>query len=95
MSLFDQVDPQEQAIAEMELNEWIDSQPVPQPPIQPTCGHCIYFNSRGIDIDGIQGVCQLRTEIEYHPTGVFHVYLSRESTDEICHRFTDKEAVPF
>jgi hypothetical protein len=95
MSLFERLDPQEQTIAEAEYNEWIDSQPVPEQPVTPTCGHCIYFNSRGIDIDEIRGVCRLKTEIEYHSTGVFHLYLSRESTDEICHRFTDKTTVPF
>jgi hypothetical protein len=93
MSLFDQLDPQERAIAETELNEWIDSQPVSEMPIPPTCGHCIHFEVR--DIDGIHGVCRAKTYRDWNGLVPLTVHPSREATDEPCDRFLDTEAVPF
>jgi hypothetical protein len=94
MSLFDHLDPQERTIAEAELNEWIDRNPAPEPPITSTCGHCIHFDSHN-DIDGIRGMCRAKTELEFHDRGALTVCLPREATDEICDRFIDMEAVPF
>jgi hypothetical protein len=87
MSLFDHLDPQERTIAEAELNEWIDRNPAPEPPITLTCGHCKHFDSRGLDIDGIKGLCRATSEIEFHDRGALTLHPPREATDEICHLY--------
>lgn len=86
MSLFNQLDPQEQTIAEIELNEWIDRHPAPEPPITPTCGHCLHFDSRN-DIDGIRGMCRAKSELEFYTNVVLTLHPPREATDEICHLY--------
>jgi hypothetical protein len=88
MSLFSQLDPQEQAIAEVEYNEWIDQQPEPEPlVIPPTCGQCQYFELR----EGIWGLCRAKSERDWET--YLTVHPSREPSDEVCHLY--KEAIPF
>jgi hypothetical protein len=91
MALFDQLDPQERAIAEAEYNDWIDSQPAPEQPLKPTCGHCQHFESR--DIDGIRGVCKAKTYRDWDAGRSFlTLNPTREATDEICHLYQEAAA---
>jgi hypothetical protein len=93
MSLFDHLDPQERAIAETELNDWIDRHPTLETPLPPTCGQCKHFDSNGLDIDGIRGMCRAKSELEFYTNVVLTLHPPREATDEICHLYV--EAVPF
>jgi hypothetical protein len=86
--LFDQLDPQERAIAEVEYNEWIDQQPEPETTlIPPTCGQCQSFELR----EGIWGLCRAKSERDWDSDLTVHP--SREPSDEVCQVY--QEAIPF
>jgi hypothetical protein len=83
----------EQAIANDELNAWIDSQLDPKTAFLPCCGQCQHFDSRGIDVDGIRGICRAKVEYSWNGRGFLTVHPRREATDQPCDRYS--ELVPF
>jgi hypothetical protein len=90
MSLFDQLDPQNRAIAETEYNEWIDQQSEPETTaLKPSCGQCKFYELR----EGVWGLCTAKRERDWIGHTFLTVHPRREPSDEICDLYA--EDVPF